>query len=50
MEQTGRSQRGRGWGSLEEISQRTYMHVCIAHGHRHQWGEGGVGGCGARHG
>ena len=29
---------------VEVISQRTYMHVCIAHGHRQQCGEGRGGG------
>ena len=29
-----------GWGGMEEISQRTYMHVCKTHGHRQQCGEG----------
>ena len=28
---------------LEEISQRTYMHICIAHGDRQRCGEGGGG-------
>ena len=31
-------------GGLEEISQRTYMNICIVHGHRQQYGEGGWGG------
>ena len=43
MEGTDRSQRGGGVG-LEEISQRTCVHICIAHGHRQQCGEGRVGG------
>ena len=37
MEQTDRSQRGRGWEELEEIGQRTYTHTYIG-------GEGRVGG------
>ena len=36
MEQTDRSQRGRGWVELEEIGQRTYTHMYIG-------GEGGGG-------
>ena len=44
MEQTCRSQRGgRLWG-LEEVSQRPYVHVCIAQGRRPQCGDGGGGG------
>lgn len=31
---------GRGEGELEEISQRTHMHVCIARGHKQPCGEG----------
>ena len=56
MAQTDRSQkRGVGWGEwggLEEISQRTYMHTCIAHGHRQECGEGWdvVGGGGGKMG
>ena len=39
--------RGVGWGwGLEEISLRTYKHLCIAHSHRQQCGEG-RGGMGA---
>ena len=38
--------RGEGVGGLEEISQRTYMYLCMAHGHRPQcvesWGFGAV--------
>lgn len=46
MKQTDRSQSGGMWGGLEDIRQRTYMHVHIAHGHRQQgggegWVEGG---------
>ena len=33
-------QRGEGRGELEEISQRTYMLICIAHGHKQPGGEG----------
>ena len=45
MEQTDRSQRGGVDGGMEEISQRTYMHVCKAPGHRQQCGKGrGSGG------
>ena len=33
--------RGVGVGGLEEISQRTCLHICIAHGHRQPCGEGG---------
>ena len=40
MEQTGISQKGEG---LEEMSQRTYMPMCIARAHRPH-GEGGGGG------
>ena len=39
MEQTDRSQRG-GSRGLEEIRQRTYMHICKVHGHRQRCGEG----------
>ena len=39
-EQTDRSQRGGEWGRLEEISQRTYNHIRIAHGHGQQCCEG----------
>lgn len=43
MEQNGISE-GRGGGEgLEEISPRTYVRVCRAHGHRQQSGEGPVG-------
>ena len=27
-------------GALKDISQKAYMHICIAHGHRQQYGEG----------
>ena len=40
MKQTDSTQRGGGRRRLEEISQRTYMHTSIAHGHRQQCGEG----------
>lgn len=33
--------RGKGMGGLEEISQSTYMHTCIAYVHRKQCDEGG---------
>ena len=39
--------RGEGVGGLEEISQRIYRHICIAHGRRQQCSKGrgeGVGG------
>ena len=32
--------RWEGVGRLEEISQRTYIYTCIAHGHRQQHGDG----------
>ena len=32
----------------EEISQRTYMHICIVHGHRQQCGKARQGGGGGR--
>ena len=40
---TDRSQRGGGEGGLEEISQRIYMYICIAHGHSQQCAEGQSG-------
>ena len=50
MEQNGISE-GRGGGEgLEEISPRTYVRICRAHGHRQQSGEGPVGGWGLRGG
>ena len=39
--------RGEGVGELEEISRRTYMHICMAHGHRQPCSEG-QGGSGGR--
>ena len=53
MEQTDRSQRGGDRRGLEEISQKTYMHICIAHGHRQLSGKDwrmGLGGGGERGG
>ena len=44
MELTDQSQSGGVWGGPEEISHRTYMRICIVHGHRQQFGEGQVGG------
>ena len=49
MEQTDRCQSGEG-GGLEEIKQRTYMHVCITHGHRQLCGQGQGGAGGVRAG
>ena len=46
MEQTDLSQRGGVWRGLEEINQKSYMHICIVHGHRQQCGEGQHGGGG----
>lgn len=45
MEWTKRSQRRRGFRGLEEISPRTYTHLCMVHGLRQQCGEacGGQG-------
>ena len=40
MEWIDRSQRGTGWEELQMVSQRTYMYICIAHGHRQQCGAG----------
>lgn len=37
---TDRSPRGGGWRRLEEINQKTYIQMCIAHGHRQLCGEG----------
>ena len=47
LQRTQCFQRGRRWQGVGEISQRTYIHICIAHGHRQQcvnargWGVGG---------
>lgn len=44
MEQADRFQRGgSGEGTeLEDISQKTYMQICITRGHGQQCGEGGA--------
>ena len=44
--QTDRSQKGgvQGRWQLEKISQRIYLHIFVAHGHKQQCGEGGGGG------